>query len=164
MAVIDYARPTTAELAGLPWRSWLRTYRGHDRGGGYLSLPGDQDITADVALDQLPEPDVVRSQAHFLQRWGIDELVAEGRRQWAGAAAAPDLAALTMRSRVREAEALLDADGLGGFTVAEWQLVSRRDAGDGGSTTSSFAGERAGGGSVGGGRRRRTGSAARGGR
>ena len=25
----DYARPTTAELAGRPWRDWLRTYRGH---------------------------------------------------------------------------------------------------------------------------------------
>ena len=105
----------------LPWRSWLRTYRGHERGGGYLATPGDQDITADVALDQLPEPDAVRSQAHFLQRWGIDELVAEGRQRWAAAAAAPDLAALTMRSRVRDAEALLDADGLGAFTVAEWQ-------------------------------------------
>ena len=83
-------------------------------------MPGDQDITADVALDQLPEPDVVRSQAQFLHRWGIDELVAEGRRAWAEAAAAPDLAALAMRSRVREAEALLDPAGLGGFTVAEW--------------------------------------------
>ena len=63
----------------------------------------------------------MRSQAHFLQRWGIDELVAEGRQRWARAAAAPDLVALTMRSRVRDAEALLDADGLGAFTVAEWQ-------------------------------------------
>ena len=80
MVVLDYARPTTPTLAGLPWRSWLRTYRGHERGGGYLATPGDQDITADVALDQLPEPDAVRSQAQFLQRWGIDELVAEGRR------------------------------------------------------------------------------------
>ena len=50
----------------------------------------------------------MRSQAQFLQRWGIDELVAEGRRAWAAAAAAPDLAALAMRSRVRDAEALLD--------------------------------------------------------
>ena len=121
MVVIDYARPTTAAFAGLPWRSWLRTYRGHARGGGYLTTPGDQDITTDVALDQLPEPDAVRSQAHFLRRWGIDELVTEGRQGWARAAAAPDLAALTMRSRVRDAEALLDDDGLGAFTVAEWQ-------------------------------------------
>ena len=120
VVVLDYARPTTAELAAIPWRSWLRTYRGHERGGAYLDSPGDQDITADVAMDQLPEPDVVRSQAQFLQRWGIDELVAEGRRAWADAAAAPDLAALAMRSRVRDAEALLDPAGLGAFTVAEW--------------------------------------------
>ena len=84
-------------------------------------MPGDQDITADVALDQLPEPDVVRSQAQFLHRWGIDELVDRGpSRRGREAAAAPDLAALAMRSRVRDAEALLDPAGLGGFTVAEW--------------------------------------------
>src|SRR5258705_20163 len=29
VVVIDYARPSTAELVALPWRSWLRTYRGH---------------------------------------------------------------------------------------------------------------------------------------
>jgi SAM-dependent MidA family methyltransferase len=120
VVVIDYARPTTTELATIPWRSWLRTYRGHERGGAYLASPGGQDITADVAIDQLPEPDAVRSQAQFLQRHGIDELVAEGRRAWAAAAAAPDLAAMTMRSRVRDAEALLDPSGLGGFTVLEW--------------------------------------------
>ena len=56
VVVVDYARTTTAELAAAPWRSWLRTYRGHERGGSYLAGPGDQDITADVALDQLPDP------------------------------------------------------------------------------------------------------------
>ena len=55
--------------------------------------PGDQDITVDVALDQLPEPDAARSQAQFLRRWGIDELVEEGRQAWQAAATAPDLAA-----------------------------------------------------------------------
>ena len=39
-----------------PWREWLRTYRGHERGGHYLADPGAQDITAEVAVDQLPEP------------------------------------------------------------------------------------------------------------
>lgn len=123
VVVVDYARPSTAELAALPWRSWLRTYRGHDRGEHYLAAPGDQDITCDVALDQLPEPDVVRSQSQFLQRFGIDELVAEGQRAWAAATHPPDLATMAMRSRMREAEALLDPAGLGAFTVAEW--VSR---------------------------------------
>ena len=35
-------------------------------------------MTTEVAFDQLPEPDTVRSQSQFLQRWGIDELVDEG--------------------------------------------------------------------------------------
>jgi SAM-dependent MidA family methyltransferase len=118
--VIDYARRTTTELATSPWRDWLRTYRGHARGGHYLAVPGEQDITADVALDQLPAPDAVSSQARFLGRWGIDGLVDEGKEAWARAAAAPDLNALAMRSRAREAEALLDPAGLGAFTVAEW--------------------------------------------
>ena len=120
VVVVDYARSSTAELTARPWREWLRTYRRHGRGEHYLAVPGEQDITSDVALDQLPEPDAVRTQAQFLRRWGIDELAAEGRREWARGAALPDLASVTMRSRVREAEALLDPGGLGGFTVAEW--------------------------------------------
>ena len=108
-------------MARLPWREWLRTYRRHERGGGYLDAPGTQDITADLAADQFPEPDVVRSQAQFLQRYGIDDLVEEGRQAWAAGAARADLAAMTMRSRPREAEALLDPAGLGRFTVLEWE-------------------------------------------
>jgi SAM-dependent MidA family methyltransferase len=120
VVVIDYARPSTAELVALPWRSWLRTYRGHERGRHPLADPGDQDITVDIALDQLPEPDATRTQGQFLRLAGIDELVAEGRRAWGAVAAAPDLAAMAMRSRVREAEALLDPTGLGGFSVVQW--------------------------------------------
>ncbi len=112
LIVIDYVTPRTAQLAAEPWRNWLRTYRGHERGAHYLRDVGEQDITTQVALDQLPEPDELRTQAQFLQRWGIDDLVAEA---WAAAAAAPTVAALAMRSRIREAEALLDPTGLGGF-------------------------------------------------
>ena len=54
---------------------------------------------------------------------GLEELVEEGRRTWAAHAAAPDLAALTARTRLREAEALTDPAGLGGFTVAEWLIA-----------------------------------------
>ena len=43
-------------MAARPWREWLRTYRDHQRGGHYLADPGAQDITSDVALDQLPPP------------------------------------------------------------------------------------------------------------
>ena len=62
----------------------------------------------------------MRTQAQFLRRWGIDELVAEGVSGWTARAARPDLAALAMRSRPVEAEALLDPTGLGAFVVVEW--------------------------------------------
>ncbi len=121
VVVIDYTSPTTGALAARPWREWLRTYRGHDRGGHYLADPGSQDITTEIAVDQLPTPDVISPQVQWLQLHGIDELVDEGRQHWAAHAAKPDLAAIKMRSRVREAEALLDSEGLGGFTVLEWR-------------------------------------------
>lgn len=121
VVTIDYGVARTAELAARPWRDWLRTYRDNDRGAHYLADPGSQDITTDVPFDQLPEPDVVRTQAQFLQRWGIEELVAEGKRVWAEQAARPGLEAMRMRSRVSESEALLDPGGLGGFLVAEWR-------------------------------------------
>ncbi|MEX0846986.1 MAG: SAM-dependent methyltransferase [Ilumatobacteraceae bacterium] len=112
---IDYVTPMTAQLAVMPWREWLRTYRGHERGVHYLTDAGEQDITTQVALDQLPEPLSVRTQAQFLQLYDIDDLVEAGRVFWQAAAAAPTVAAMRMRSRVREAEALLDPAGLGGF-------------------------------------------------
>ena len=121
VVAIDYATPITAMLAGRPYRDWLRTYRNNERGDHYLAAPGTQDITIDVPIDQLPEPDAVRSQAQFLQRWGIDELVEEGKRIWEEQAARPGLEAMKMRSRVSEAEALLDPAGLGAFLVAEWR-------------------------------------------
>jgi hypothetical protein len=40
---------------------------------------------------------------------------------WDEQAARPGLEAMRMRSRVSEAEALLDPGGLGGFLVAEWR-------------------------------------------
>ena len=121
VVAIDYCVPTTAELAGRPWREWLRTYRGHERGAHYLADPGRQDITTEVAVDQLPPPDAVRSQAQWLQLHGIGDLVEAGKQYWAEHAARPDLAAMRMRSRVSEAEALLDPDGLGAFSVLEWR-------------------------------------------
>ena len=121
VVAIDYGTPITAMLAGRTYRDWMRTYRGNERGDHYLAAPGTQDITIDVPIDQLPEPDTVRAQAQFLQLWGVDELVAEGKRVWEEQAARPGLEAMKMRSRVSEAEALLDPAGLGGFLVAEWR-------------------------------------------
>lgn len=122
LVVVDYAA-TTGELARRPDGGWLRTFRGHERGGDPLADPGSQDVTADVALDQLTArwpPTSVTTQARFLAEHGIDELVAEGRRIWEERAHLGDLEAMRGRSRVREAEALTDPDGLGAFTVVEW--------------------------------------------
>jgi len=124
VVAIDYCSATTAGLALRPWRDWLRTYRGHERGDHYLAAPGTQDITTEVAVDQLPQPTATRSQSQWLQLHGIDELVEQGKQHWEAHAARPDLAAMRMRSRISESEALLDADGLGGFTVCEWQTVA----------------------------------------
>jgi SAM-dependent MidA family methyltransferase len=130
VVVIDYCAAATGLLAQRPWREWLRTYRGHERGEHYLRSPGSQDITVDVAIDQLVatvgEPDAVRSQSQFLQRWGIDALVDEGRAVWEANAGRPDLAAMKMRSRIAESAALLDPSGLGNFTVLEWVIAAAR--------------------------------------
>ena len=128
--VIDYCTPLTAEVASMPWREWLRTYAGHERGVHYLLNPGEQDITIQVCIDQLAamrEPDAVRTQSQFLQLWGIDELVEEGKQVWTENAARPTLAAIKMRSRVTEAEALLDTTGLGNFMVLEWSVSSSKE-------------------------------------
>jgi SAM-dependent MidA family methyltransferase len=123
LIAFDYCTPLTAEVASMPWREWLRTYAGHERGSHYLRDVGDQDITTQVCIDQLAavrEPDAVRIQSQFLQLWGIDEMVEEGRRVWAESASAPTLTAMKMRSRISEAEALMDPVGLGNFTVLQW--------------------------------------------
>jgi SAM-dependent MidA family methyltransferase len=122
LVAFDYVTSSTAELAALPWRQWLRTYREHQRGDHYLAGPGTQDITAQVACDQLPAPTSIELQADFLRRWGIDELIEEGRRAWEAAAARPDLAAMAMRSRISEGRALTDPSGLGGFHVLTWRV------------------------------------------
>jgi SAM-dependent MidA family methyltransferase len=122
LVAIDYA-DTTASLASRPWRDWLRTYRGHGRGGSPLGDPGDQDLTCEVAVDQLARvrpPDADRSQAEWLVVHGIDELEASARATWHERAAVGDLAALAARSRVGEAAALGDPAGLGAFRVLEW--------------------------------------------
>jgi hypothetical protein len=67
----------------------------------------------------------VRSQSQFLQLWGIDELVEEGQRIWNEESARPGLRAMKMRSRISEAEALLDPNGVGGFTVMEWAKLQQ---------------------------------------
>ena len=103
---------------------WLRTYRNHDRGTSWIQDPGSCDVSADVATDQAQADHraEVCTQAEFLLAHGIDELVSEGREVWAERAGAGDLKALAARSRAREAEALLDSDGMGGFKALLWRV------------------------------------------
>ncbi len=122
LVVIDYA-DTTASMAGRPMSDWVRTYHGHRRGGAPLRDLGLQDITCEVATDQLAmvrPADRVETQAGFLERHGLAELVEQGRQEWTRRAHIGDLAAIRARSRVGEGEALSDPAGLGGFTVLQW--------------------------------------------
>jgi len=145
VCVVDYGVEHGAALARRPLESWLRTYRGHERGLGPLASPGQQDVTCEVPFDQLAfsagtgpgpgdpagrrerPPDRFR-QADFLRAHGLDALVEEGRRIWRERAGIADLAALTARSRVREAEALVDPDGLGAFQVVLWSPSAAQQA------------------------------------
>ena len=124
VVVLDYAGDTPA-MAGRPWAEWLRTYRSHGRGGHPLDRPGGQDITCEVAVDQLSRshpPTADRSQAEFLASHGLDDLEAEARAAWQARAHVGDLEALRWRSRLSEAAALRDPAGLGAFRVLEWEV------------------------------------------
>jgi SAM-dependent MidA family methyltransferase len=118
VVVIDY----TTTIANIGAHPWLRTYREHAIGGDPLDAPGEQDITADVVLEQLEAAAPfarVRTdrQADWLAALGIDELVAEGRSIWEAGADRGDIEALAGRSRVSEAAALCDRGGLGAHHV-----------------------------------------------
>lgn len=120
--VVDYA-DSTASLATRPWTEWVRTYRAHGRGSSALDALGEQDVTCEVAVDQLAHVRAIgrdRSQADFLRDHGIDDLAAAARAEWQERAHVADLAALAARSRASEAAALTDPAGLGAFRVLEW--------------------------------------------
>ena len=68
--------------------------------------------------------DRISTQKDFLKNQGIDNLVEEGRKTWNEFSSVGNLKAVKARSRVTEAEALLDPMGLGGFFVLEWHLPS----------------------------------------
>jgi SAM-dependent MidA family methyltransferase len=124
LVLFDYAAPT-AVLACSDPASWLRTFRLHQPGGPPLETVGGQDITTVVATDQLAAvrlPSSDRSQADWLAAHGIAELTDAARASWRQRAAIGDLEALKARSRVHEADALTDPDGLGAFRVLEWAV------------------------------------------
>ena len=123
VVVFDYMT-TTAEMAARPWRR-LAADLSRPRAGRHTARrprePGHHlRCRARPARGGASAAAVVSDQRTFLSRHGIDGLVEEGRAAWEAGAARGDLAAIQGRSRVREAEALTDIDGLGAFTVAEW--------------------------------------------
>ena len=113
--IFDYGA-TTAELAKRG--GWLRTYAKHGKGNSPLTRLGEQDITCDVAFDQLPPPARLQTQAEFLQNWGIQSHIADGQKKWHSAK--PTTEALIARSRLSEAAALCDPDTFGSYKVAQW--------------------------------------------
>ena len=123
IVIVDYAAPAE-ELAARGQAGWLRTYRAQQRGVSPLDHPGSQDITADVPLEALHRAAAAAglsvlaepTQAEWLRTLGVDELVAQARAAW-HSRTANDLAAITARSRVHEAEALVDPAGLGAHRV-----------------------------------------------
>ena len=125
LVVVDYA-DTTPSMARRAWTDWVRTYRHHSRGGHPLQHLGEQDVTCEVAIDQLAAaagPLVHdRSQAEFLREHGIDDLAAEARQRWQERAHIGDLQAIKDRSVATEAAALTDPTGLGAFRVLEWEV------------------------------------------
>lgn len=116
---IDYGVESAIELLD---RQWLRTYRDHVVGADPFEGGGSFDLTTDVPFDQLPEPARLVRQREFLTQHGLGELVEEGKRIWTERAHLGDLEAIAARSRVTEAEALVDESGLGDFFVAEWVI------------------------------------------
>lgn len=119
--VFDYAE-STPSLAQRPHAEWLRTYRSHARGSGPLEDPGSQDITVEVALDQLPRYDEITTQAEWLRDTGLDALVADAEVRWRERAGIGDLEAIRARSVATEAAALVDPAGLGAFKVLTWRV------------------------------------------
>jgi SAM-dependent MidA family methyltransferase len=124
LVVVDYAA-TAAELVERGQEGWLRTYREHERGASPLEAPGQQDVTIDLPLEYLVHVagragfalERECTQAEWLRELGIDALVDDARARWQARAHIGDLEALRHRSRVTEADALLDPSGLGAHRV-----------------------------------------------
>ena len=124
LVVVDYA-DTTPSMARRPWREWVRTYRAHGRGTEPITDPGLQDITCEVAVDQLAAarpPTSDRPQATFLADHGLRELSDEARAKWHERAHVGDLENMRWRARLSEATTLADPSGLGAFRVLEWTV------------------------------------------
>ena len=121
LLVIDYMPPTTAALADRPWREWLRTYREHSAASTIWPRPARRTSRARSRSTSCRRP--TRSARSRSGSSCTGSTNSSTRAGGTGSARghAPDLAAMRMRSRVGEAEALLDPSGLGAFTVLEYR-------------------------------------------
>ncbi len=134
--LFDYGVLTTAELCARPLQEWLRTYWNHFQGVSPYESVGEQDITCEIAIDQLkfalsvePEPVwpvSVKSQKDFLKSWDLTQLVnTTSRHRWfvpsyqMSYQMPMDLPEIEFRSRASEALALTDSPGLGDHWVME---------------------------------------------
>ena len=84
VVTIDYAHDTQW-MVNRDFSDWCRTYRSQRPGTYPLDSPGTQDITCEVAIDQLARvqaPHRDRSQAEFLDDFGLSELVGDARGVW----------------------------------------------------------------------------------
>ena len=121
---VDDARRAASRAAA----SWLRTYRGHERGGDPLDAPGDaghhrrrRASSSCAAPRRAPGFTLAadRPQAEWLARPRHRRARRRGPAHVGGAARhVGDLDALAGRSRVTEAAALTDPAGLGAHRVA----------------------------------------------
>jgi SAM-dependent MidA family methyltransferase len=133
LAIVDYVA-TSEELLARGPAGWLRTYRGHERGGPPLADPGEQDITVDLPFEYLVHAagragfalDRTSTQSEWLTELGVSALVDDARAGWDARAAVGDLEAIRHRSRVSEAAALLDPAGLGSHRVLVFRPDGRR--------------------------------------
>ena len=129
LAIVDYGA-TAAELVARGVDGWMRTYREHERGTSPLVAPGEQDITIDLPVEYVVHAaqragftlECEMSQAEWLRALGVDALVDDARAAWQERAHIGDLEALRHRSRVSEADALLDPAGLGAHRVFVFRL------------------------------------------
>ena len=122
VVAFDYGSDTAA-LASRPWTEWVRTYRSHERRGHPLQSVGELGVACEVTVDQLAlvrPPDRITTQAEWLAQHGIGALVDDARAVWAERARAGDFDGLRARSRIAEAEMLLDPGTLGACRVLEW--------------------------------------------
>ena len=120
VVAFDYAS-TTAELARRPWTSGSAPTAATSAAATRSSALGEQDITCEVAVDQLPAPDA-RRRARPTGCAPTASTSWSRRAARSGASGPPSATSrpCRARSRVTEAEALLDPAGLGAFRVLEW--------------------------------------------